>query len=218
MPLLLLPLLCACENGAQLTAFIYLTYWELVSCATACCLRTPAMADSPHSICSLSTPCRYSNSMCMSFSDVPTCRPQPRPLQQHAIFAAPVQPIVLLVTSAQRAPPLHALFVRRCCRRSPELGCCCPAAPCSRQSWDVMEPIGYMLSLTYSLLAYFYFLVTRGNYFDYGPFEEYWTQQQLVRRMGADAPRRAPMRHARRFSAASNCPVTFAGLSSSNVT
>jgi hypothetical protein len=50
------------------------------------------------------------------------------------------------------------------------------------QSWDVMEPIGYMLSLTYSLLAYFYFLVTRGNYFDYGPFEEYWTQQQLVRR------------------------------------
>lgn len=45
-----------------------------------------------------------------------------------------------------------------------------------------MEPIGYMLSLTYSLLAYFYFLVTRGNYFDYGPFEEYWTQQQLVRR------------------------------------
>jgi hypothetical protein len=45
-----------------------------------------------------------------------------------------------------------------------------------------MEPIGYMLSLTYSLLAYFYFLVTRGNYFDYGPFEEYWTQQQLVRK------------------------------------
>ncbi|KAF6254677.1 hypothetical protein COO60DRAFT_291374 [Scenedesmus sp. NREL 46B-D3] len=50
-------------------------------------------------------------------------------------------------------------------------------------SWDVMEPIGYMLSLTYSLLAYFYFLVTRGNYFDYGPFEEYWTQQQLEKRM-----------------------------------
>jgi hypothetical protein len=47
-----------------------------------------------------------------------------------------------------------------------------------------MEPIGYMLSLTYSLLAYFYFLVTRGNYFDYGPFEEYWTQQQLVRQLG----------------------------------
>lgn len=47
-------------------------------------------------------------------------------------------------------------------------------------SWDVMEPYGYILSLSYSCLAYFYFLVTRGNNLDYGPFEEYWTQQQLV--------------------------------------
>ncbi|KAF8071152.1 calcium uniporter [Scenedesmus sp. PABB004] len=49
-------------------------------------------------------------------------------------------------------------------------------------SWDVMEPIAYMLSLTYSLLAYVYFLV-RGSYFDYGPFEETMTQQQLEKKM-----------------------------------
>lgn len=47
-------------------------------------------------------------------------------------------------------------------------------------SWDVMEPVGYLLGLAYSCAAYFYFLVTRGNMLDYGPFEEYWTQQQLV--------------------------------------
>eukprot|EP00879_Flechtneria_rotunda_P022154 GHRR01023377.1.p1 GENE.GHRR01023377.1~~GHRR01023377.1.p1 ORF type:complete len:142 (+),score=44.97 GHRR01023377.1:905-1330(+) len=50
-------------------------------------------------------------------------------------------------------------------------------------SWDVMEPIAYILGLTYSLLAYMYFLATRGSYFDYGPFQEYWTQRQLEKKM-----------------------------------
>jgi hypothetical protein len=47
-------------------------------------------------------------------------------------------------------------------------------------SWDVMEPVAYILGLTYSFAAYVYFLVTRGAYLDYGPFQEYWTEQMLV--------------------------------------
>eukprot|EP00878_Enallax_costatus_P011600 GHUV01012108.1.p1 GENE.GHUV01012108.1~~GHUV01012108.1.p1 ORF type:complete len:263 (+),score=76.49 GHUV01012108.1:1672-2460(+) len=47
-------------------------------------------------------------------------------------------------------------------------------------SWDVMEPYGYILSLAYSCLAYLYFLLTRGGSLEFGPFEEYWTQQQAV--------------------------------------
>jgi hypothetical protein len=47
-------------------------------------------------------------------------------------------------------------------------------------SWDVMEPVAYILGLTYSFLAYVYFLVTRGAYLDYGPFQEYWTEQMMV--------------------------------------
>jgi hypothetical protein len=50
-------------------------------------------------------------------------------------------------------------------------------------SWDVMEPVAYILSLAYSLMAYMYFLITRGSYLDYGPFQEYWTEQQLVGRV-----------------------------------
>lgn len=48
-------------------------------------------------------------------------------------------------------------------------------------SWDVMEPIAYMVGLTYSFMAYLYFLGTKGKtQFDYGAFNEYWTEQQLV--------------------------------------
>ena len=39
-------------------------------------------------------------------------------------------------------------------------------------SWDVMEPVAYHLTLLYGCFAYIYFLVTRGNYLDYGPFQE----------------------------------------------
>lgn len=41
-------------------------------------------------------------------------------------------------------------------------------------SWDVMEPVAYILSLSYSLLAYIYFLYTRGSYFEQKDFKEYW--------------------------------------------
>eukprot|EP00878_Enallax_costatus_P004306 GHUV01004537.1.p1 GENE.GHUV01004537.1~~GHUV01004537.1.p1 ORF type:complete len:233 (+),score=69.67 GHUV01004537.1:1781-2479(+) len=50
-------------------------------------------------------------------------------------------------------------------------------------SWDVMEPYGYILSLAYSCLAYLYFLLTRGGSLEFGPFEEYWTQQQAEKKM-----------------------------------
>ena len=47
-------------------------------------------------------------------------------------------------------------------------------------SWDVMEPIAYFVSVFYSLIAYIYFFVTRGSYFDYGPFRQYWTERAKV--------------------------------------
>jgi hypothetical protein len=40
-------------------------------------------------------------------------------------------------------------------------------------SWDVMEPVAYFVSLTYSLIAYMYFLITRGSYFEQKEFKEY---------------------------------------------
>lgn len=48
-------------------------------------------------------------------------------------------------------------------------------------SWDVMEPIAYMISLFYSLLAYTYFLATRGAVFDLQPFKDYWFERLKVR-------------------------------------
>ena len=44
-----------------------------------------------------------------------------------------------------------------------------------------MEPIAYMLSLTYSFLAYVYFLATRGAALDMQDFQAHWTRQQMVR-------------------------------------
>ncbi|PNH06182.1 Calcium uniporter protein, mitochondrial [Tetrabaena socialis] len=41
-------------------------------------------------------------------------------------------------------------------------------------SWDVMEPIAYIISLFYSLLGYSYFLATKGGTFDLQPFKEFW--------------------------------------------
>eukprot|EP00798_Chlamydomonas_sp_ICE-L_P030694 gene30694-35721_t len=41
-------------------------------------------------------------------------------------------------------------------------------------SWDVMEPFGYIISLFYSLVAYAYFMITRGAVFDAAPFREFW--------------------------------------------
>ncbi|KAI8464515.1 MAG: hypothetical protein J3K34DRAFT_440211 [Monoraphidium minutum] len=49
-------------------------------------------------------------------------------------------------------------------------------------SWDVMEPIAYMLSLTYSWLAYVYYL-SKGSELDYGSFQKFWTGQQLRKKM-----------------------------------
>lgn len=46
-------------------------------------------------------------------------------------------------------------------------------------SWDVMEPIGYIISLFYSICAYVYFLGTKGSQFDLGPFKEFWSQRIL---------------------------------------
>lgn len=40
-------------------------------------------------------------------------------------------------------------------------------------SWDVMEPVAYFVSLGYSLIAYMYFLYTRGSYFEQKDFAEY---------------------------------------------
>lgn len=39
-------------------------------------------------------------------------------------------------------------------------------------SWDVMEPIAYLISLFYTFVGYTYFLATRGNVFDLKPFQE----------------------------------------------
>jgi len=44
-------------------------------------------------------------------------------------------------------------------------------------SWDVMEPIGYIISLFYSICAYVYFLGTKGSQFDLAPFKEFWSKR-----------------------------------------
>ncbi|KAG2454450.1 hypothetical protein HYH02_001469 [Chlamydomonas schloesseri] len=41
-------------------------------------------------------------------------------------------------------------------------------------SWDVMEPIAYIISLFYSLVGYTYFMATKGGVFDLQPFKEFW--------------------------------------------
>ncbi|KAG2482395.1 hypothetical protein HYH03_018673 [Edaphochlamys debaryana] len=41
-------------------------------------------------------------------------------------------------------------------------------------SWDVMEPIAYIISLFYSLVGYTYFMATKGGIFDLQPFKEFW--------------------------------------------
>lgn len=51
-------------------------------------------------------------------------------------------------------------------------------------SWDVMEPIAYIISLFYSIVAYTYFLFTR-DAFDLGPFREFWGKHFKVRPMAA---------------------------------
>ena len=43
-----------------------------------------------------------------------------------------------------------------------------------------MEPIAYIIQLFYSLVAYTYFLITRGGVFDLGPFKAYWSQRLKV--------------------------------------
>ncbi|GFR49427.1 hypothetical protein Agub_g11484 [Astrephomene gubernaculifera] len=49
-------------------------------------------------------------------------------------------------------------------------------------SWDVMEPIAYMISLGYMLLGYTYFLVTKGQVFDLGPFKAFWLTRIMKQR------------------------------------
>ncbi len=55
-------------------------------------------------------------------------------------------------------------------------------------SWDVMEPIAYIISLFYSCVGFIYFL-TRNHDFDYGPFKEHWFErsyEKQVRKAGFD--------------------------------
>jgi hypothetical protein len=62
-------------------------------------------------------------------------------------------------------------------------------------SWDVMEPVAYFMSLTYSFMAYVYFL-SRGSVLDYKPFEQHWTDQQMRKKMaelGLDPDRHAAL-------------------------
>lgn len=46
-------------------------------------------------------------------------------------------------------------------------------------SWDVMEPIAYIVGLVYSFVAYAYFLSTKGSVFDLGPVKEFWFTKSL---------------------------------------
>lgn len=46
-------------------------------------------------------------------------------------------------------------------------------------SWDVMEPIAYIVGLVYSWLAYAYFLTTKGHVMDLTPVKEYWFSRSL---------------------------------------
>eukprot|EP00798_Chlamydomonas_sp_ICE-L_P030471 gene30471-35482_t len=51
-------------------------------------------------------------------------------------------------------------------------------------SWDVMEPFGYIIQLFYSLVAYAYFLSTRGAVFDLAPFRDFWMGRISRSKMG----------------------------------
>ncbi|GIL89140.1 hypothetical protein Vretifemale_17016, partial [Volvox reticuliferus] len=44
-------------------------------------------------------------------------------------------------------------------------------------SWDVMEPIGYIISLVYTLLGYFFFIYTKGHPFDLQPVKEWYARR-----------------------------------------
>ncbi|EFJ41605.1 hypothetical protein VOLCADRAFT_107657 [Volvox carteri f. nagariensis] len=44
-------------------------------------------------------------------------------------------------------------------------------------SWDVMEPIGYIISLFYTMLGYFFFIYTKGHPFDLHPVKEWYIQR-----------------------------------------
>ena len=59
-------------------------------------------------------------------------------------------------------------------------------------SWDVMEPIAYILGLFYSIIAYAYFLVSRGQVFDLGPMKAFWTskfKENRIKRLEFDSER-----------------------------
>ena len=58
----------------------------------------------------------------------------------------------------------------------------CPLLLCREQwwelSWDVMEPIAYILSLMYAIVGYLYFLATRGSsQLELGSFKQYWSER-----------------------------------------
>ncbi len=48
-------------------------------------------------------------------------------------------------------------------------------------SWDVMEPIAYIVGLCYSFIAYTYFLVSRGQVMDLEPLKTFWGNKFKVR-------------------------------------
>ncbi|GLC71920.1 hypothetical protein PLESTF_001181200 [Pleodorina starrii] len=49
-------------------------------------------------------------------------------------------------------------------------------------SWDVMEPVGYMISLFYSVLGFVFFIYTRGHPFDLHPVKEWYAKRIKVQR------------------------------------
>lgn len=47
-------------------------------------------------------------------------------------------------------------------------------------SWDVMEPIGYLISLFYTLLGSWFFIYTKGHPFDLQPVKEWYAKTYQV--------------------------------------
>ncbi|KAJ9529903.1 hypothetical protein QJQ45_022289, partial [Haematococcus lacustris] len=49
-------------------------------------------------------------------------------------------------------------------------------------SWDVMEPIAYIIQLFYQLVAFSYFMFMRHN-FDLGPIRDFWAKRYKTKRI-----------------------------------
>lgn len=56
--------------------------------------------------------------------------------------------------------------------------------PPPRTLLTIQEPVAYTVSVIYSIIAYTYFLATRGRVFDLLPFYTHWHSSTKVRAMG----------------------------------